>query len=538
MNRRPPIAATPFIHLALIATGLAASGRADENSTRPVIEKTAVRVGCKDFTESAILAEMVRGLAISAGHDAPPTRRYAGTRLAYEALRAGTIDVYPEYTGTLAAEILGDPALASRDALAEALAPAGLAVGPPLGFSNSYALGMRRDRAAALGIATIGDLIEHPELRLGLSSEFVARAEGWPGLRQTYGLPQKDVTSLVHTLAYQGLARGGFDVVDVFTTDPAIERYDLTVLVDDRRHFPAYEAVLLYRSDLAAKAPDVAAALDRLAGRIDERAMIRLSGAGDARPNDTAVIATTFLREQGFGVDVAVATSLPARIAARTGEHLVLVGLSLAAAIVVCIPLGVLAHRRRAVGQVLLTGMEIVQTVPALALLVMLFALVGSAGDMLRTWTDADGGAGGGRFGLATLAPVLVALFLYSLLPITRNTLVGLDGIPAGLAESATVLGLTGWRRLATIDLPLASPLIVAGVKTVAVINVGYAALGGLIGAGGYGQPIMEGLATSNMARVMEGAVPAAVLAVIVKFLCEGLERLIVPRGLRLRTRT
>jgi osmoprotectant transport system permease protein len=198
------------------------------------------------------------------------------------------------------------------------------------------------------------------------------------------------------------------------------------------------------------------------------------------------------------------------RLMRHTQEHLLLVVLSLVAAIVVAVPLGIVAARRPRVGQFLLGLVGVGQTIPALALLVVMVPLLGI-------------GAG----------PALVALFIYSLLPIVRNTHAGLTGIPAALLESADALGLPRNARLWRIELPLALPTILAGIKTAAVINVGGATLGALVGAGGYGQPILTGIRLDDTALILEGAVPAALMALGVQWLFELAERYLVPGDLR-----
>ena len=170
-----------------------------------------------------------------------------------QALANGSIDLYPEYTGTIVRELLhregaagGSPTLEQLNAW---LAPRGLKAAVPLGFNNSYALAMREDDAARLGIATISDLarVQAP-LRLGLSHEFLVRADGWAALQRAYGLRLATGSGLDHGLAYQALAQGQVDVVDAYTTDAQIERLRLRVLRDDRGFFPRYDAVLLMRA--------------------------------------------------------------------------------------------------------------------------------------------------------------------------------------------------------------------------------------------------------------------------------------------------
>jgi osmoprotectant transport system permease protein len=195
---------------------------------------------------------------------------------------------------------------------------------------------------------------------------------------------------------------------------------------------------------------------------------------------------------------------------ARVAEHLFLVGVSLLAAIALAVPLGVIAAHRPRLGQVVLAIVGVVQTLPTLALLVFMIPL----------------------FGIGTV-PAIVALFLYSLLPIVRNTHAGLCGIPSALRESALALGLPRGAMLRLIELPLASPLILAGIKSAAVINVGTATLGALIGAGGLGQPIFTGIRLDNSSLILQGAIPASLLALAVQGLFEIAERIVVPRGLR-----
>jgi osmoprotectant transport system permease protein len=191
---------------------------------------------------------------------------------------------------------------------------------------------------------------------------------------------------------------------------------------------------------------------------------------------------------------------------------LTLVGLSVGGAILLGLPLGIVAARRRRLRRLILGTTGLMQTIPSLALLVFMIPL----------------------FGIGT-GPALVALVVYSLLPIVRNTVAGIDAIAAPLRESAAALGLTSRERLRLVELPLAMPSILAGVQTAAVIAVGTATLGALIGAGGYGQPILTGIRLDDTPLILEGAVPSALLALAVQGLFDVVERLVVSRGLRVR---
>jgi osmoprotectant transport system permease protein len=381
----------------------------------------------------------------------------------------------------------------------------------PLGFDDTYAIGMPAALASRLGVRTLSDLARHPELRFGFSNEFMSRADGWPSLRAAYHLPQQDVRGLEHELALRALQSGAIEATDLYSTDPEIRTFDLSVLKDDLHHFPDYQAVWLWRSDLSRRAPGAVDALNRLVGRISTQDMLTMNARAKVDHVPEARVAAEFLeRTAGLSADVQTETRA-SRLWRRTQEHLALVFISLAASILVAMPLGLLAARRERVGQAILASLGVIQTIPSMALLVILIPLIG-----IGAW------------------PALVALFLYSLLPIARNTWLGITGIAPELRESAAALGLPPGARLRLIELPLASPSILAGIKTAAVINVGTATIGALVGAGGYGQSILTGIRLDDRGLILEGAIPAALLALALQALFEWAERLVVPKGLRL----
>jgi osmoprotectant transport system permease protein len=470
-----------------------------------------VRVGSKKFTESVILAEVAAQLVSTSGVRTAHVKELGGTRVLWGALLAGEIDVYPEYTGTLAEELVRGVDARDEAALRAALEARGVRMGRPLGFEDGYALGMREDQAERLGVRSISDLARHPELRFGLSHEILDRADGWPAVRARYGLAAAHVRGLDHDVAYRGLAQGAIDVTDLYSTDPEIAAQHLRVLVDDRHAFPEYKAVFLWRADLEGRAPAAVEALHRLEGRIDAETMIQLNARARIDHVPEPEVAADFLRASLGVVTGRHAEGRAARIARRTVEHLWLVATALAAAIAVSVPLGIVADRHRRLGQVVLGVAGLVQTVPSLALLVATLPLLGIGAK-----------------------PALFALFVYSLLPIVRSTHAGLRSIPADLRASAVALGLPPFARLRLVELPLASRAILAGVKTSAVLCVGTATLGALVGAGGLGQPIFTGIRLDDFGLVLEGAIPAAVLALAVQGLFDLAERLWAPRGLRI----
>jgi osmoprotectant transport system permease protein len=488
-----------------LALVLAVALLADE--TQP-----SVRIGSKVFTESVILGEIAKDLILDAGVPARHRRELGGTQVLFHALEVDELDIYPEYTGTISGEILADKKIRDEAALRAALAGRGVGMSRPLGFNDTYAIGMLEQVATRLGVVSLSDLRRHRDLKFGFSNEFMDRADGWPGIRDRYGLPQRDVRGLDHDLAYRALASGEIHATDLYSTDAEIRQYGLRVLRDDLRFFPSYECVWLYRADLKDRSPAAFAALARLEGKITTMEMAAMNARAklDRLPED--LVAADFVATK-FRIEASVsAETFLGRLFRRLGEHLALVAISLTAAIVVSIPLGIVAARRPRLGPLIVSTAGLIQTIPSLALLVFMIPWLGIGAK-----------------------PAVVALFLYSLLPIVRNTATGLRDIPGSLRESAEALGLPAGVRLRWIELPIASRAILAGIKTAAVINVGTATIGALIGAGGFGQPILTGIRRDDLPMILfEGAIPAALLALAVQGAFDLAERWLVPRGLRL----
>lgn len=478
-----------------------------------------IRVGSKNFTEGLILGEIITGY--SNAKDVKATHRSAlgGTQILFQALKKGDIDAYADYTGTIALEILGGIDAGDEEAIRSALAKQGVGMSGKLGFNNTYALGLREDVAQRLNITKISDLAqaEHAKLRLGFSEEFLSRKDGWPGLKSRYKLPHNPRAS-DHSINYTGLMSGSVDVTDLYSTDPEIRIYNLRLLEDDLAYFPHYECVILYRLDLEQRSPEFLQVVKELEGTIDNDSMLGLNTkvrGSNGRVTEELAAADFFNAKFGLTTEVKPRTWYE-DLAVHTGEHLRLVVESLALAIVIALPLGIGASKWPQAGQGILGVVGILQTLPSMAVLVFMVPLpiIGGLGPR----------------------PAIAALFLYSLLPIVRNTYQGLSGIPQNLKESAEVLGLSPWARLLRVELPLASPSILAGIKTAAVINVGTATIGALVAAGGYGTPILSGLRLNNPSLLLQGAVPAALMAVLVQFAFDGLERFVVPKGLRLKS--
>jgi osmoprotectant transport system permease protein len=515
--------------LELIAFSVAALGALASR----VIAQTAptVVVGAKNFTEGAILAELMAQV-IERNGAAHVERRYnlAGTQVAFEALRTGGIDLYAEYTGTGLRDILGDAS--PVESAAQAFARVSQAFAQrydlmwlaPFGFNNTYVLMMRSDRAQAVGIHSMTDLAAHP-LRYGMSHEFLERADGMPGLRRVYGLNVASLVGMEHDLVYSALAEGAIDVSDGYSTDAKIVTQHLAVLRDDKHFFPPYEGAPLVRRDLVTRLPAVVDGLSMLAGRIDDETMRRLNHQVEGENRSPAEVAATFLRALGLS-DTAVdaqarARSLPGVLWQRrwitldlASWHVVLTGSAELLACVVAIPLGIGASRRPRLATAALGGAGILQTIPSIALLAFMLPLFGIGAQ-----------------------PAIAALFLYGLLPILRNTVTGLRGIDQRLIEVGLGLGMTPSQLLRQVELPLAAPVILAGVRTSTVINIGTATLAAFIGAGGLGDPIVTGLTVTDVNLMLSGALPAALLAVLADAMLAGVEKWATPRGLRVNAK-
>ena len=481
----------------------------------PALARTGVVVGSKAFPESWVLAEALARVLRSEGVPRVEHRNnLGGTEIVYQALRAGDVDAYPEYTGTIAQVILHRSVSTSLSGMRRVLSREGIGVSDPLGFNDSYALAVTKNVRERYRLESISDLARHPELKLGLTHEFLGRPDGWPGLVRHYGLSMPHVLGIQHELAYTALERGRIDVTDIYTTDAEIEPLRLHVLRDDRGFFPRYDAVWLYRLDLGRREPRAVRAMHRLTGRIDEAAMIRANARVVLGHRSYGEAADSLLAEtlpSGQERTPAATNTLWGGILRNTGRHLSLVLISLLLAVLAGIPLGVLAARSPWLGSAILSVTGLLQTIPSLALLAALIPL----------------------FGIGAV-PALIALFLYSLLPIVRNTYVGLTTLPGPLAEAADAIGLSPRAQLLRVRLPMASPAIMAGIKTSAVINVGTATLAALIGAGGLGEPILSGIQLRQGSLILQGAVPAALLALLVQRAFDLVDRVAIPRGLRL----
>ena len=511
--------------LPAVAVGPAAGQDAPGAGNRPVV------VASKPFGESFLLAEIFARLLEARGFEVERRPGLGSTEVIFGGLRADAVDVYPEYTGTGLLAILGEspqgsPGDVFRRVSREFRRRWGVEWLPPLGFENSYAVSVRRGTADSLGLRTLSDLARvSGGLVGGFSPDFLGREDGLPGLQAAYGLAFRDTRSLLQAVKHGALRSGAVDVIDAYTTDWLLADPGVVVLEDDRDFFPPYEAAPLVSGRLRRDLPGAVAALTELAGQLDEVTMRELNRRLEVEGEPVAGVARDALERIGLlegGGDEAgrgrmgTAPGLLPYLAERRGElgrqtlrHLFLVGVSLLAAIAVALPLGLLLERVRWGAEGVIRSVGVLQTIPSIALLAFMIPLLGIG-----------------------VAPALVALFLYSLFPILRNTFTGVRDADPAAVDAARALGMTPAQLLLQVRLPLASPVIMAGVRTSAVLNVGTATLAAFIGAGGLGDPIVAGLALTDTRMILSGAIPAALLALVVDGALAATERAVVPGGL------
>jgi len=490
----------------------------------------SVVVASKPFGESFLLAEMFAQILEQRGLSVERRPGLGATEVAFSALRSGAIDVYPEYTGTGLLAILheqtaGDPQSVFDRVSREFARQFGVRWLPPLGFENTYAIAVTIPTATRYALRTLSDLARAaPSLTAGLTPDFIGRPDGLPALQQKYGMKFAGVKPLSQALKYQALADGSVDVIDGYSTDGLIKRYDLVVLEDDRRVFPPYQAAALVGARLWLERPDAIAALSQLSGRLDVATMRALNARVEVNREPVERVAREELVSLGLaGGSSREGESRPvgggflsymaehrSELAAQFARHVLLVLIALLAGIAVAVPLGLLLERSRGSAEGVIRAVGVLQTIPSIALLAFMIPLFG-----IGVW------------------PALVALWLYSLYPILRATYTGVRDADPAAVHAAHALGMTGGQLLRYVRLPLATPVIMSGIRTAAVITVGTATLAAFVGAGGLGEPIATGLALADNRMILSGALPAAALALVADGLLALLERAVTPVHLK-----
>jgi len=494
-------------------------------------EKKPLVIGSKSFSESIILGEMV-ALMLEEKYNQPVIRKLGlgGTKVAFDALNSGGIDVYPDYTGTGYVMILKLDGERDPDKVHDIVSDEfkkrwGITWGEPIGFNNTYALAVRKDDPRFKDIKTISELSgKVQDYKYGGAYEFMERKDGHPRFSKSYRLnfDGDNVISMEAGLMYSAIQDKQVDMIVAYSTDGRIKAYDLRLLKDDQNFFPPYYVALLAKQKLLKKSKPLRQVFALMDGLISESEMIDMNDQVDRLKVEARTVARNFLVEKGLLTGVVEDTKLQkgfwSYLASKKDylikllyEHLVLSFGALFFAMLVSLPTGVLLTRYEKAGKIIFPFINTIQTIPSLALLGFLIPFMGIG-----------------------TAPAMLALFLYSLLPLVRNTYSGILGVNKAYVEASRGMGLTNIQILFKVEIPLAMPIIIAGLRTAAVIVIGTATIAALIGAGGFGDPIFRGVSTVNSNLILLGAIPAALLAIVIDKIIGWAELGLVSKGIRL----
>ena len=418
-------------------------------------------IGSKIFTEGYLLSELIAQKLEQQGFIVERRFGLGGTGILFEAISSEVIDIYPEYTGTISKSLLNESQpIKDYNILYQKISNKGYEISKSFGFNNTYALAMRQDTAEKLQISKISNLKKHPQLQVAFSHEFLNRLDGYPGLQQIYNLNFSNIRGIQHALAYNALSSNQIDLTDIYSTDAKVQSLGLKVLEDDQSFFTEYLPVALVKKGFKEKFPGAWPIIQSLENSIDEFTMVSMNSKVDIDKLPYKKVISDFVQPLvAFQEE-----SLLSRVLQRTQEHILLVLLALLISSLIGFPLGIIATQNIILEKIILNITSLVQTIPSLALLCLLIPF----------------------FGIGELS-ALIALTLYGLLPIVINTFTGIKSIDKKYNEVAYALGLSWWESLIYIRIPIASPSILAGIKTSVIIGIGTATLSALIGAGGYG---------------------------------------------------
>lgn len=507
----------------------------DKNSPSDSSADKRVAIGSKIFTENILLAEMI-SLILEKNYGFTVDRKFkmGGTQILFNALRQNHIGIYPEYTGTAYMlffkwdEDTNKPEVVYHRVKEHFAKHLQLSWSKPLGFENTYILVVRKKDKRFKNISLTSEInMLSPFLKIGMEHEFLEREDGFDNFSKKYNLnfKQKNILSMNEGLMYSALRNKKVDLIVGYSTAGQIRKFKLKTLEDDKNFFPVYSAAYLVNDPTLKDFPEIQLAFKSLEGKISQEDMIRLNAQVDLLGYDISSTARNFLVSK----NILSKSSKPAlKKDYRTDswvyfylsrkdyffrifiEHLILVFFALVLALLVSFPIGLISVYNSRFEKITFTIINILQTVPSLALLALLIPI----------------------FGIGFL-PALVTLFVYSLLPMVRNIFEGIKNIDRNFIEVGAGLGLDFWQILRRIQIPLALPFILAGVRTSAVLVVGTAVLAALIGAGGLGDPIFRGIATLDTRLILMGAVPACLLALAIDQLLFLVEGVLVSKGLR-----
>lgn len=499
-----------------------------------VSAERSIIIGSKEFTENYLLGEMA-AILLKEKYKVPVEKKLGlgGTKVAFDALESDTIDIYPDYTGTGYIYFLGrndnerDPDKIYDTVKKEFKKKYGMVWSQPFGFNNTYALAVRDSDERLSDMTTVSELVgQESEFTLAAPHEFMERNDGLPNFQKAYGLnfPNSNLIGMEAGLTYSAIRDEKVDMIMSYSTDGRIAAYNLRLIEDDLNFFPPYYAAWLTKEKTIKEFPVLEKLFKDFDDLISEKEMMALNNQVDSKKLEPEVVARNFLVKKGLlegeykEFKKVKKTGLAGYFYKKrkyllkiTKEHLILSFGSLLLALLISLPTGIALTRFPMISTPVFTVVNTIQTVPSLALLGFLIPLMGI-----------------GKL------PGIVALFLYSLLPLIRNTYTGIEAVDKKFIEASRGIGLTNWQILWRVEIPLAMPVILAGIRTASVIVIGTATLAALVGAGGLGDPIFRGVATVNNDLIFLGAIPSALLAIVTDKLLGLAEIKLVSKGLRL----
>lgn len=478
----------------------------------------SIKIGSKRFPESQLLAEMISVL-IEENTDLQVERKFGlgSTSICFAALNSGQIDLYPEYTGTGLTTILkedmksNDPEKVYQQVYNGFKEKYHLIWLKPIGFNNTYALAISKK----FNVKKISDLKDYKDkLSVAFSHEFINRDDGYQGLVKYYGFSFDNMVGMEHGLVYKSIENGKVDLTDAYSTDGNLIKYGLVLLEDDKKFFPPYFAAPVIREETLNKYHQLEKAINLLAGQINDQEIIKLNYQVEVKGDSYEKVAKQFLLSKKLVKSTEKSESkkeIP--ILKLLTQHIILTLTATLMSIIVGLPLGLFISKYKGLASPVLSVTGVIQTIPSLAILGFMIPILGIG-----------------------KPPAIAALFLYGLLPIVRNTYTGITSVDPSLKEAGKGMGMTPLQIMFMLELPLSTRIIMAGIRTATVINIGTATLAAFIGAGGLGELIVTGLSLNDNNLILWGAVPAAILALVVDFILAGLENLIEPKGLKIKS--
>jgi len=448
----------------------------------PTVFSKSITIGAKKFTEANVMAYVLAHTlkSIDSSLDIKVLENLGGTGIVTTATENQEIDLYVDYTGTLK-----ETFKTTDETLPGELLKHNLKFGFELGFNNSYGMAVKHHST----LSKMSDIKNHH--RLGISHEFLKRKDGFSGLASHYGFNIKPLV-IEYSLLQHSLKSDKLDIIEIFTTDAKIIKYNLKVLKDDQHFYKRYDALVVFNKTFYEQNKQLVSDLSsKLFLKISDKQIQKLNHLVDIEGLNYEESARSFTKSNTH-----IKSSYESTIWPHFYEHLEYLFLTIIICIFIGVPLGVTTAKSQLFERVILSLISITQTIPSLALLVFLIPLFGLG----KTTT-------------------LIALCLYGLLPIVKSTHMGIKKIPKELSEYSKLIGMSFFQRIFKIEIPLALIDIVSGVKLTAIYTIGVTVIAAFVGAGGLGTLIVTGLSLNNTDIILQGALPSAGLAIIVEII-------------------